>query len=796
MIKKIFTSLALALSVVLSAQGQTAFPLFQPSNGIMVGSDSTYVTSSATSSNVISLWSGTCNATSFLRGDGSCAFAASTPANPTASLGLTAINGVATTYMRSDAAPALSQSIIPTWTGQHTFTSSTGSGATLISSNQPYYGWNETDAAADNRRWRLGPDGETWRLQIVDDAISSGVTAIAVDRTNQTVDSIAFTATALTWGGSSLVNLASSPTWTGRHIWTQATSGSSGPEFNSQIPGTWHVESDATANNTTWRWAANAEIMRLSLLPDDRSVSADVFTVSRSAQTATAIGFTSTALSWNGSSMVNVASSPTWTGTHTFTGTSVGLSNTNPILLINNTSAGVDSKRWDTSVNSSGTWQLFTRTDGGAIGSTALAVSRSGTTVSAFDINPPIRANAVGTSASPTMQLGSTRPVFALFESDAAANNGLWVNDLNSEQFRMMVSNDAGSSSTTWLAVDRTANTVDSIALTGTTVTVNGQNVCRQDGTGCNTTGAANPTASVGLTAVNGSATTYMRSDGAPALSQAIAPTWSAQHTFSLAGTTSTPTVILNSTRPVQAWYESDAAADSKRWILDAEGGSLRGLTVTDAGALGATWLEAARTGTTVDLVALGATRVTASNVLNVGNINTTNASILAAFGALGSNRAAWLSTSAVTPIAVAAFHNTVTAGDSTFADFRTENTTAGTVRGSISYNRAGGVVAYNTTSDRRLKKNIVDAPSAGNSVDKIRVRSFDWKENGHDHVPYGFVAQELYEVAPQAVTKGDSKGGETPEIAWQVDNAKLVPMLVKEIQDLRKRVAELEARH
>lgn len=44
----------------------------------------------------------------------------------------------------------------------------------------------------------------------------------------------------------------------------------------------------------------------------------------------------------------------------------------------------------------------------------------------------------------------------------------------------------------------------------------------------------ANPTASVGLTAVNGSASTAMRSDAAPPLSQAITPTWSGQHTFSL----------------------------------------------------------------------------------------------------------------------------------------------------------------------------------------------------------------------------------------------------------------------
>lgn len=42
-------------------------------------------------------------------------------ANPTASTGLTAVNGSATTFMRSDAAPPISQTIIPTWTGLHIF---------------------------------------------------------------------------------------------------------------------------------------------------------------------------------------------------------------------------------------------------------------------------------------------------------------------------------------------------------------------------------------------------------------------------------------------------------------------------------------------------------------------------------------------------------------------------------------------------------------------------------------------------------------------------------------------------
>ena len=53
-------------------------------------------------------------------------------ANPVATIGLTSVNGTATTAMRSDGAPALSQAIIPTWTGLHTFTGGlTSTGATI-----------------------------------------------------------------------------------------------------------------------------------------------------------------------------------------------------------------------------------------------------------------------------------------------------------------------------------------------------------------------------------------------------------------------------------------------------------------------------------------------------------------------------------------------------------------------------------------------------------------------------------------------------------------------------------------
>ena len=111
--------------------------------------------------------------------------------------------------------------------------------------------------------------------------------------------------------------------------------------------------------------------------------------------------------------------------------------------------------------------------------------------------------------------------------------------------------------------------------------------------------------------------------------------------------------------------------------------------------------------------------------------------------------------------------------------------TDAGTSHGSITSN--GTLTTYSTTSDARLKENIVDAPSG--NIDAIKVRSFDWKSNG-SHQTYGTVAQELIEAAPYAVTIGIDE-----EKIMQVDYSTLVPMMIKEIQDLKARITTLEAR-
>ena len=98
-----------------------------------------------------------------------------------------------------------------------------------------------------------------------------------------------------------------------------------------------------------------------------------------------------------------------------------------------------------------------------------------------------------------------------------------------------------------------------------------------------------------------------------------------------------------------------------------------------------------------------------------------------------------------------------------------------------------GSATAYNTSSDQRLKENIADADDAGSKIDAIQVRSFDWKADG-SHQKYGMVAQELQSVAPEAVS-GDADSDDM----MGVDYSKLVPMMLKEIQSLRARVAQLE---
>ncbi|MDB4318179.1 tail fiber domain-containing protein [bacterium] len=121
------------------------------------------------------------------------------------------------------------------------------------------------------------------------------------------------------------------------------------------------------------------------------------------------------------------------------------------------------------------------------------------------------------------------------------------------------------------------------------------------------------------------------------------------------------------------------------------------------------------------------------------------------------------------------------TGSDGAIQEFRKNGTTVGSI------SVTGSATSYNTSSDQRLKDNIADADDAGSKIDAIQVRKYDWKADG-EHQKYGMIAQELQAVAPEAVS-GDADSEEM----MGVDYSKLVPMLIKEIQSLRNRVAQLE---
>ena len=125
----------------------------------------------------------------------------------------------------------------------------------------------------------------------------------------------------------------------------------------------------------------------------------------------------------------------------------------------------------------------------------------------------------------------------------------------------------------------------------------------------------------------------------------------------------------------------------------------------------------------------------------------------------------------------------------------KADNTTIG----SITRVTTTDAVAYNTTSDGRLKENLRDFTDSGRLIDSLKPRVFDWKnsdENGKNVL--GFIAQEEHAADPIFAHIGAvSVGDEDPETItkqWQRSDSALIPILVAELKALRQRVAALES--
>jgi hypothetical protein len=115
------------------------------------------------------------------------------------------------------------------------------------------------------------------------------------------------------------------------------------------------------------------------------------------------------------------------------------------------------------------------------------------------------------------------------------------------------------------------------------------------------------------------------------------------------------------------------------------------------------------------------------------------------------------------------------------FASFRIG--TSATQIGTITQNGTTAV-AYNTTSDYRLKENIAPMTGALAKVQALKPVTYKWKADGSDG--QGFIAHELQAVVPDCVT-GEKDG----EQMQGIDTSFLVATLTAAIQELK---AELDA--
>lgn len=118
-----------------------------------------------------------------------------------------------------------------------------------------------------------------------------------------------------------------------------------------------------------------------------------------------------------------------------------------------------------------------------------------------------------------------------------------------------------------------------------------------------------------------------------------------------------------------------------------------------------------------------------------------------------------------------------------------------GSIVGKVSTNASG--TTYSTTSDRRLKDNIQPIADATDKLMAMNPVSHTWIADPEADSVVGFIAQEMQEIVPEAVS-GEPDGEEM----MSMDYGRITPVLVaalqeatNEIKALKERVAELEGK-
>ena len=125
-----------------------------------------------------------------------------------------------------------------------------------------------------------------------------------------------------------------------------------------------------------------------------------------------------------------------------------------------------------------------------------------------------------------------------------------------------------------------------------------------------------------------------------------------------------------------------------------------------------------------------------------------------------------------------------------TFISFQRND---GGTRGSITANTNVGV-AFNTTSDYRLKENIVSISDGITRLKTLKPSRFNWKEDTSITVD-GFLAHEVTAV-PEAITGTKDEVDENDKPVYQsIDQSKLVPLLTAALQEAVAKIEVLETK-
>jgi len=132
---------------------------------------------------------------------------------------------------------------------------------------------------------------------------------------------------------------------------------------------------------------------------------------------------------------------------------------------------------------------------------------------------------------------------------------------------------------------------------------------------------------------------------------------------------------------------------------------------------------------------------------------------------------------------------------DGTLLDFRRSGSSVGSISVTTS------ATSYNTSSDYRLKENVVDLTGALDRVNQLQVRRFNFIVDPAVTVD-GFIAHEAQDVVPECVTgTKDEVDDQGSPVYQSIDQSKLVPLLTAALQEalsaieiLKTKVAALEA--